>query len=77
MEKDNQGALFRNEEKKSDNHPDYSGTVTIGGKEMYIKGWINVSKKGFPFMKLRLQLKNEQSENQNAKSQKVVTDIPF
>ena len=34
MEKDNQGALFRVEEKKSDNHPDYSGTVTIGGKEM-------------------------------------------
>tara|TARA_Y100001972_G_C7636721_1_gene319722 strand:+ start:1036 stop:1269 length:234 start_codon:yes stop_codon:yes gene_type:complete len=77
MEKDNQGVLFKNEEKESDTHPDYSGTVTIGGKEMYIKGWINVSKKGFPFMKLRLQLKNEQSENQNAKSQKVVTDIPF
>ena len=77
MEKDNQGVLFKNADKKSDTHPDYSGEVTIGGKEMWIKGWINESKNGLPYMKLRLQLKNEQSENQNAKSQKVVTDIPF
>tara|TARA_R110002020_G_scaffold200357_8_gene402538 strand:+ start:4306 stop:4533 length:228 start_codon:yes stop_codon:yes gene_type:complete len=60
MEKDNQGALFRNEDKKSENHPDYSGTVTIGGKEMWISGWINESKSGKQYMKLSFRLKDNE-----------------
>jgi len=60
MEKDNQGALFRVEEKKSDNHPDYSGTVTIGGKEMWISGWINESKSKKQYMKLSFRLKDNE-----------------
>ncbi len=73
MGKDNQGALFRNEEKESDTHPDYSGTVTIGGKEMYIKGWINVSKKGTPFMKLRFAVKESVAKPQTQTKE----DVPF
>jgi uncharacterized protein (DUF736 family) len=73
MEKDNQGALFRNETKKSDNHPDYSGTVTIGGQEMWISGWINEAKNGTQYMKLSFRVK-EGVLNQ-AKPQK--EDVPF
>ena len=73
MEKDNQGALFRNEEKKSDNHPDYSGTVTIEGKEMWISGWINESKSGTQYMKLSFRVKEAVAKPQTQPKE----DVPF
>jgi len=38
--KENSGSLFRNETKKSDNHPDYNGKVNINGQLLDISGWI-------------------------------------
>ena len=73
MEKDNQGALFRNEEKKSENHPDYSGTVTIEGKEMWISGWINESKNGTQYMKLSFRVKEAVAKPQTQPKE----DVPF
>lgn len=44
--KPNTGSLFRNENKKTDKHPDYSGTALIDGVEYYIDGWINEVRSG-------------------------------
>lgn len=49
--KDNSGALFKNDHKKTDKHPDYTGNVKIGGKEKRIAAWIKQGKKG-KFMSL-------------------------
>jgi len=38
--KENSGSLFRNETKKSDNHPDYTGKLNIGGQTLDLSGWI-------------------------------------
>jgi uncharacterized protein (DUF736 family) len=51
-QKDNTGALFKNKNKNSDNHPDYQGSVMVGGKEYQISAWLKKSKGGTPYMSL-------------------------
>ena len=49
----NRGVLFKAKlPKKSDNHPDYSGTVNIEGKEFWLNGWEKTSKNGNKFFSL-------------------------
>ena len=50
--KDNSGALFKEEEKKSEKHPDYKGNCLVNGKQMYISAWINTSQAGKRYMSL-------------------------
>lgn len=42
----NRGALFRNDRKEKETHPDYNGTINIEGKEYYLNGWLKEGKKG-------------------------------
>lgn len=35
----NRGALWNNDRKQSDTHPDLSGSITIDGKEYWVSGW--------------------------------------
>ena len=39
-DRDNNGALFTNDRKEKENHPDYKGSATIGGVEYWVSGWI-------------------------------------
>lgn len=39
----NSGALFKNDKKATDQHPDYTGNITIEGKEFYLSAWVNES----------------------------------
>ena len=52
MNKDNSGALFKEEEKKSEKHPDYKGNCLVNGEKMYIAAWINESQSGKKYMSL-------------------------
>ena len=52
MNKDNSGALFKEEEKKSEKHPDYKGNCLINGKKMYIAAWVNTAESGKKYMSL-------------------------
>ena len=49
--RDNSGALFRNDRKEADNHPDYTGNAMIDGKEYWINAWLKEGngKKFFSF----------------------------
>ena len=42
----NSGALFTNDRKKSDTHPDLTGSAEVGGKDYWFKAWKKTSKKG-------------------------------
>ena len=42
-ENKNSGALFRNDKKATEQHPDYTGNITIEGKEFYLSAWVNES----------------------------------
>ena len=46
----NTGAIFKNDNKKADNHPDYKGKVNVNGKEMEVALWLKTSAKGVKFM---------------------------
>ena len=55
--KDFTGALFRNDKKETDNHPDYKGSAVINGTEMWVSAWINTSAKGTKYMSLKFSEK--------------------
>jgi uncharacterized protein (DUF736 family) len=57
---ENTGALFRIDpkEKQSDRHPDYNGSVNVGGVEYWLSGWKKVSKKGDTFLSLSIKPKD-------------------
>lgn len=41
--KNNSGALFRNDKRETEKHPEYTGNITIEGKEFYLSAWVNES----------------------------------
>jgi len=77
----NSGVLFKNHRKKTDNHPDYTGTWTDkDGVEYWLSAWINESKKGTKFFSIKL---GEMKDGQTYKPQggtiqdDPAADIPF
>ena len=53
----NSGALFKNADKQSDNHPDYRGQINVDGKEFWLSAWLKTSKKGEKYMSLSVKPK--------------------
>lgn len=78
----NRGALFVNEKRTKDTHPNYNGTIDIEGVEYWISGWKKTSNAGKTYLSLSVTLK----EGQTAKPGKAKPaaddfdpedDIPF
>ena len=42
----NTGAIFKNDKKTKETHPDYKGKVNVNGKEMEIALWVKQGKNG-------------------------------
>lgn len=73
--RDNSGALFRNDKKEADNHPDYTGNCMIDGKEFWINAWLKDGKNG-KFMSF--SFKPKQASKQPASKDTDADDrIPF
>jgi uncharacterized protein (DUF736 family) len=47
--KNNSGAIFKNDKKTSENHPDYKGKVNVNGKDMEVALWLRESKAGMKY----------------------------
>lgn len=58
----NRGALFKNDDKKTPNHPDFSGNVNVDGVEFFIDGWRKESKGGKAFISLSVKQKTKQGD---------------
>jgi len=43
--KEGSASLFKNNRKTSENHPDYTGSIMLQGKEHYLSAWIKESPK--------------------------------
>jgi uncharacterized protein (DUF736 family) len=56
----NRGAMFVEQDKKSDKGPDYSGTLNVEGKEYRIAGWKRESKGGKRFISISLSEPRQQ-----------------
>ena len=84
-QKDNSGAMFVNDKKESETHPDRKGSAMIDGKEYWVSGWVNTSAKGTKYMSLKFSAKDEAQQQGMGQAQKSAQpkaeefdeDIPF
>lgn len=78
----NRGALFKNNEKKSENSPEYTGLINIEGREFYLSGWVKEGKNG-KFFSLSVKTKEQKpAEKPQVQPQRTPTrfeddSIPF
>ena len=56
----NCGVLFRNENKQSPKHADYSGSLNAAGLDYWCDGYVRQSNSGRKFISFKLKLKNAQ-----------------
>ena len=64
----NTGAIFKNDNKKAENHPDYKGKVNVNGKDMEVALWLKTSAKGVKFFSVSFSepfVKSEPQINKN------------
>ena len=85
-QKDNEGALFKNDKKETDTDPNYKGSAMINGTNYWVSGWINTSKAGAKYMKFSYTPKEQVHNNGVQQVQAAVSgmshpqledDIPF
>ncbi len=75
------GALFRNDRKEEERHPDYNGKIALpDGTEHFLNAWIKTAKSGKKFMSLSIgkpvQWKDDAGPRASLKSE-LSDDIPF
>lgn len=75
-EYDNSGALFRNDRKEKENHPDHTGSATVDGVEYWLSAWIK-QKDGKKFFSLAFRPKEEKQAGAKGKPAPIDDDIPF
>lgn len=61
----NRGALFKNDRKESDSHPDLSGKINVDGKEYWLSGWSKRNEDG-SFKVLSLSVKPKEAKPERA-----------
>jgi hypothetical protein len=77
---ENKGVLFKNDRKEKETQPDYTGKITLGGKEKRLAAWLKDGQRG-KFMSL--QVSDFQEQAQSAPQAQAVLnddfsdDIPF
>lgn len=54
----NSGALFKNDDKSNERHPDYKGSLNVNGVDFWISSWLKTSKAGAKYMSLSVTPKN-------------------
>jgi uncharacterized protein (DUF736 family) len=78
QQKENTGAIFKNEKKTPDTQPEYKGKINVDGVEKDIALWVNTSKSGLTYFSAKISepFKSEERPQQVNESNKG-TDLPF
>ena len=71
------GALFRNDRKTTDNHPDYKGQCEVDQVEYWLSAWIRDSKDGKKYMSLAFTPKTDTGEQRPARTSQANPETPF
>lgn len=58
--KPNSGALFKNDKRTTDQHPNAKGQALIGGVEYWISAWTNETNDGQKYQALKFEPKEKQ-----------------
>lgn len=76
----NKGVLFRDENRRNDRSPEYTGTINILGKEYKLSAWIRESKAGKKFFSLAInspQMKKKEEPAQPFEADMLDEELPF
>ncbi|HEY7865029.1 MAG TPA: hypothetical protein VIC51_03395 [Psychromonas sp.] len=79
---ENRGVLFRNDRKEKETHPDFTGSMDVGGVDHYLSAWVKESKQGKKFFSLSVKAKDAVAkpaiqQAKQAVEQDFEDDIPF
>jgi len=74
----NRFALFKNDRKEKDTHPDMTGTINVDGVEYYLNAWTKTGSKG-KFLSGSIKLKEAKPAPKSAPAADPFDDssIPF
>ena len=56
------GALFKNDRKEKETHPDYNGTINVGGVDYWLNSWLKKDRNGKTYMSLSVKPKEPRQE---------------
>lgn len=70
------GALFTNTTKQNEKSPDFSGSITLNGKEIKLSGWKATSKLGAKYISLRVATTTKKAATQ-PKDDFINDDMPW
>jgi len=76
----NRGVLFKNQYRKTEKHPDYTGNINVEGKELDLAAWVRKSKKGVVYISLSVsepKVEDLTSEIESVYNQDIDEDIPY
>jgi len=78
----NRGVLFRNDKKETEKHPDFTGSMDVGGVDHYLSAWVKESKQGKKFFSISIKPKDAVAAPALKQAKQVVEedfedDIPF
>ncbi len=75
----NRGAIWKNEDKQADNHPDFKGNLNVNGQEFFVSAWKrkpDASPKA-PALSFSVQPKQQQTQEPAQAVPDFDDDIPF
>jgi hypothetical protein len=75
--KPNTGSLFRVEDRKSDTHPEYSGSALIEGVEYFVDAWVNEVKSGAKAGKKYFSFKFKPKQQSGGSSRQQTQSAPI
>jgi len=75
--KTNTGAIFKNDKKTNEKHPDYKGKVNVNGKEMEIALWVKTSSAGNTYFSASFSEPYVKTETPQAQPVVANDDLPF
>ncbi len=79
-QRDQSGALFKNDKKGVEKRPDYQGNCMVNGVKMDMSAWIKKTRNGDAFMSISFQepyKKEQPSFEQAAHDVNLDDDVPF
>ena len=75
--KEGSGSLFKNNKKTTDNHPDFTGSIMLNGKEHWFSAWVKESPKAGKFFSVSVGKVKEPMGFKPTGQAEILDDTPF